>query len=151
MATWFGVDEDEVDPVGWVEEGRVRRRSPRMVQSAWMTVLPPRMMFWEPRMVDLRLTLLPVSVSMYSPLRGLGGIAVGIRDCGLVVEEGRRVDVIGGCWGLWMFRWDCGWFEVKLVGGSCTAVVGLVMFGVVYAAGELVGVKCAGWTLNYPE
>lgn len=46
--------------------------------SGWMTVLPPSMMFWVPTKVALRATLLPVSVSMYSPLGG-------------------RRDMMGGC------------------------------------------------------
>ena len=52
--------------------GRVRRRSPRMVQSAWMMVLPPRIMFWEPMMWDLRETLLPVSWKLSTRMREKG-------------------------------------------------------------------------------
>ncbi len=51
---------------GWM----VRTRSPRIMTSGWMTVLPPRMMFCVPTSVALRATLLPVSVSMYSPRGG---------------------------------------------------------------------------------
>lgn len=50
------------------EERAVRARSPRIMASAMMTVLPPSMMFWVPTSVAFRATLLPVSVSMYSPL-----------------------------------------------------------------------------------
>lgn len=46
----------------------VRAKSPRIMASAMMTVLPPSMMFWVPTRVAFRATLLPVSVSMYSPL-----------------------------------------------------------------------------------
>lgn len=49
-------------------EMAVRARSPRIMASAIMTVLPPSMMFWVPTRVAFRATLLPVSVSMYSPL-----------------------------------------------------------------------------------
>ncbi len=38
-----------------------RVRSPRIITSGWMTVLPPSMMFWVPTSVALRATLLPVS------------------------------------------------------------------------------------------
>jgi hypothetical protein len=82
-----------------------RRRSPRIVQSAWIIVFPPRMMFCEPRMLDLRLTLLPVSVSMYSPLTCLGGIvrAAGLDWSGLVMELGEaEVVYIAQRWGT---RW----------------------------------------------
>lgn len=41
--------------------GKVRSRSPRMMTSAWMTVLPPRMMFVVPIIWERRDTLLPVS------------------------------------------------------------------------------------------
>lgn len=41
--------------------GSVRSRSPRIITSAWMTVLPPRMIFVVPMRCDLRETLLPVS------------------------------------------------------------------------------------------
>lgn len=43
------------------EEGRVRTKSPRMQTSAWMTVRPPRIMFWVPWIWERRETLLPVS------------------------------------------------------------------------------------------
>lgn len=43
------------------EDCTVRARSPRIITSGWMTVLPPRMMFWVPTRVALRATLLPVS------------------------------------------------------------------------------------------
>lgn len=78
-------------------EDNVRSKSPRMMTSACMTVLPPRMMFVVPRIWDLRETLLPVSwevvsfvlqvmggatgrgiartVSMYSPLGALRDMA----------------------------------------------------------------------------
>lgn len=49
-------------------ETAVRARSPRIMASAIMTVLPPSMMFCVPTSVAFRATLLPVSVSMYSPL-----------------------------------------------------------------------------------
>lgn len=39
----------------------VRARSPRIMTSCWITVLPPSMMFWVPTRVALRATLLPVS------------------------------------------------------------------------------------------
>ncbi len=54
----------------WDAAWMVRTRSPRIMTSGWMTVLPPSMMFWVPTSVALRATLLPVSVSMYSPLGG---------------------------------------------------------------------------------
>lgn len=44
-----------------LDEGSERIRSPRMMHSAWMTVLPPRIMFVVPMICDLRETLLPVS------------------------------------------------------------------------------------------
>lgn len=46
----------------------VRARSPLIIASAWMTVLPPSMMCWVPTRTAFRATLLPVSVSIYSPL-----------------------------------------------------------------------------------
>lgn len=83
-------------------EDEERYRSPRMTASAWMTVLPPRMMCCVPWIWERREILLPVSyepvaavrlgleglkvlngrgggrrlrtVSMYSPLACLGGI-----------------------------------------------------------------------------
>ena len=67
-----------------------RRRSPRTVQSAWIMVLPPRMMFCEPSTLDFRETLLPVSVSMYSPLACFGGIVA------LVLET--ETCVFAGSW-----------------------------------------------------
>jgi hypothetical protein len=39
----------------------VRTRSPRMMTSAWMMDLPPRMMFCVPMIWERRETLLPVS------------------------------------------------------------------------------------------
>lgn len=54
----------------WDAAWMVRTRSPRIMTSGWMTVLPPSMMFWVPTSVALRATLFPVSVSMYSPLGG---------------------------------------------------------------------------------
>lgn len=45
-----------------VEDGGLRRvKSPRIIASGWMTVLPPSMMFWVPTRFALRATLLPVS------------------------------------------------------------------------------------------
>lgn len=41
--------------------GTDRDRSPRIITSGWMTVLPPSMMFWVPTSVAFRATLLPVS------------------------------------------------------------------------------------------
>jgi hypothetical protein len=66
--------------------------------SGWMTVLPPSMMFWVPTSVALRATLLPVSVSMYSPL---GGLREDMLDgysallVVLVVESSRVVCCLG--------------------------------------------------------
>jgi hypothetical protein len=45
----------------WDDAWMVRIRSPRIMTSGWMTVLPPSMMFWVPTSVALRATLLPVS------------------------------------------------------------------------------------------
>ena len=42
-------------------EGTDRARSPRIITSGWITVLPPSMMFCVPTRVALRATLLPVS------------------------------------------------------------------------------------------
>ena len=44
-----------------VVEATVRTRSPLIITSGWMTVLPPSMMFWVPTRMALRATLLPVS------------------------------------------------------------------------------------------
>lgn len=52
----------------------VRRRSPRIMASDCITVRPPRMMFVVPWIWERRETLLPASVSMYSPFAALGGI-----------------------------------------------------------------------------
>lgn len=49
-----GVEEEE-------EEEVVRVRSPRIMTSGCITVLPPSMMFWVPTRLLLRATLLPVS------------------------------------------------------------------------------------------
>ena len=43
------------------ELGTERARSPRIMTSGMMTVLPPSMIFWVPTRVALRATLLPVS------------------------------------------------------------------------------------------
>lgn len=45
----------------WEDAWIVRMRSPRIMTSGWITVLPPSMMFWVPTRVALRATLLPVS------------------------------------------------------------------------------------------
>lgn len=46
-------------------EMAVRARSPRIMASAMMTVLPPSMMFWVPTRVAFRATLLPVSYASF--------------------------------------------------------------------------------------
>lgn len=79
-------------PADWDEGWMVRIRSPRIMTSGMMTVLPPSMMFCVPTSVALRATLLPVSVSMYSPLGGrrdiLADVAVFVAsEWGCVVES----------------------------------------------------------------
>lgn len=51
-----GVDDEDV-----LDEGAVRTRSPRIITSGWMTVLPPSTMFCVPTRMALRATLFPVS------------------------------------------------------------------------------------------
>jgi hypothetical protein len=71
----------------------VRIRSPRIMTSGWMTVLPPSMMFCVPTSVALRATLLPVSVSMYSPRGGLrDDIVAGFSRRGCCLSWTRRMD-----------------------------------------------------------
>ncbi len=88
---------------------KVLCKSPRMQTSAWMTVRPPRMMFCVPWIWDFRETLLPVScgdvlvsvgfrrdglgitVSIYSPLTALGGIAT-------------LLDIVSGFSWIWVAR-----------------------------------------------
>jgi hypothetical protein len=45
------------------DDETVRVRSPLIMTSGWMTVLPPSIMFWVPTRTALRETLLPVSCS----------------------------------------------------------------------------------------
>lgn len=52
------------------DEGAVRTRSPRIMTSGWMTVLPPSMMFCVPTRMALRATLLPVSCAEEGELVG---------------------------------------------------------------------------------
>lgn len=56
MATAVLVAGAEPEP-----ETAVRARSPLIMASCMMIVLPPSMIFWVPTSVALRLTLLPVS------------------------------------------------------------------------------------------
>lgn len=72
--------------------GTGRIRSPRIRTWGWITARPPRMMCWVPCSWERRATLLPVSVSMYSPFGGLdvlvevevevGGMVGGWREWG---------------------------------------------------------------------
>jgi hypothetical protein len=48
-----------------------------MITSAWMTVLPPRMMFVVPTIWDLRETLLPVSWRLLALLWRMGDGRIG--------------------------------------------------------------------------
>lgn len=74
-----------------VLETAVRARSPRIMASAMMTVLPPSMMFCVPTSVAFRATLLPVSVSMYSPLGArLDMVGRGLFDRELLGQSRRR-------------------------------------------------------------
>lgn len=67
-----------------------RARSPRIMTSGWITVLPPSMMFWVPTRVALRATLLPVSCCFLRELvRGLNPWIVR-RGNGLEEREGVR-------------------------------------------------------------
>lgn len=73
MAT--AVDEGRAVVEGEVDEdegGAVRTRSPLIMTSGWMTVLPPSMMFWVPTRMALRATLLPVSWGLFEQLCGRG-------------------------------------------------------------------------------
>lgn len=88
-------------------EEAVRERSPRIMASAWMTVLPPSMIFCVPTRTAFLATLLPVScdalgqpllfhrameidqachtVSMYSPLGAFRDMVAGCVE-GLVCQ-----------------------------------------------------------------
>lgn len=61
MATAVVLAGAAVLPLDEEEDGAVRTRSPRIMTSGWMTVLPPSMMFCVPTSIALRATLLPVS------------------------------------------------------------------------------------------
>lgn len=79
MATAVCEDEDEEE-----EDEDVRTRSPRIMTSGWITVLPPRTMFCVPTRTALRATLLPVS-------------CVGLVSVAL---SGQKYDALGKRWSL---------------------------------------------------
>lgn len=90
-------------------EDEERYRSPRMTASAWMTVLPPRMMCCVPWIWERREILLPVSYEPVAAVRlGLEGLKV------LNGREGGEGCVQFRCTRPWLV-WEAFWqFPVRV-------------------------------------